>query len=79
MTIDRALEIFDMFSPTYVSPSDDEINESLTLVVTALRFMKMMQTATTCNTCAVRSSCNYAPAWGEQVRYNCPHYVKEMV
>lgn len=75
MTIDRALEIFDMFCPTY----DDEINESRTLAVTALRFMKMMQTATTCNTCAVRSSCNYAPAWGAQVRYNCPHYVKEMV
>ena len=28
-----------------------------------------------CNDCGNRS-CEYKPAWGESVRYNCPLYVK---
>ena len=75
MTIDRAIEIFDLFNPSHVSPSDDEIEASLQLATQALRFLKQMQDVPTCNTCAISASCEYSPAWGAQVRYNCPHHV----
>lgn len=29
----------------------------------------------TCNTCEIQNICQYAPGWGEPVRWNCPHFV----
>lgn len=59
------------------APSDQEIEESLHLATQALHFLKAMKDKPTCNTCAIINTCKYAPDWGEPVRYNCPHYVKE--
>ena len=28
----------------------------------------------TCNECGSRKDCQYAPEWGQSVRYNCPHF-----
>ena len=52
---------------------DDTINE-LSYAIEYLRAYKAMQETGNCNTCAVRG-CEYMPAWGDLVRYNCPHYV----
>lgn len=40
-------------------------------------FTKLFENTPTCNTCSIRTICKYVPAWGEQVRYNCPHYKGE--
>lgn len=79
MTIDRAIEIFNPYSPmtSENAPSDQEIEESLHLATYALRFLKTMKDKPTCNTCAIVHTCKYTPDWGAPVRYNCPHYVKE--
>ena len=31
-----------------------------------------------CNVCARHKDCQYAPAWGQMVRYNCPFYLKTL-
>lgn len=39
--------------------------------------IKLFEKTPTCNTCSIRAICKYVPDWGEQVRYNCPHYKGE--
>lgn len=73
MTIDRAIEIFDPDCPIPVKPG--ELEPAMYMAANALRFLKIMQGVPTCNTCAFSVSCGYSPAWGAQVRYNCPHHV----
>lgn len=36
----------------------------------------IIETGRDCNGCAAAKGCEYAPKPGEQVRYNCPHYVE---
>ena len=36
----------------------------------------IIETGRDCNGCAAARVCEYAPKPGEQVRYNCPHYVE---
>lgn len=73
MTIDRAIEIFDPDCPIQVKPG--ELEPAMYMAVNALRLLKIIQDVPTCNTCASAVSCKYSPAWGSQVRYNCPHHV----
>lgn len=43
-----------------------------------LKLLKRILDSGDCNSCAMlHSQCRYAPRIGEQVRYNCPFYVKE--
>ena len=44
-----------------------------------LKLLKRILDSGDCNSCAMlHSQCRYAPRIGEQVRYNCPLYVKEV-
>ena len=36
----------------------------------------IIETGRDCNGCAAAAACKYRPNPGEQVRYNCPHYVE---
>ncbi len=40
-----------------------------------MRFVDQIGKLPTCNDCASRKDCAYAPKWGQSVRYNCPHWV----
>lgn len=83
MTIDRAIAIIDPYSTTTEfsddAPTDEESLEAMHIAAMALRFLKAMKSAPTCNNCGKGNGCEYLPEWGKSVRYNCPHYVKEMV
>lgn len=42
-----------------------------------LSLLKNIQDSGDCNVCASKKDCQYAPKWGQMVRYNCPFYKKE--
>ena len=59
----------------------DDIN--LADIITELHYVADLLTVAhkitrmpNCNDCAL-ANCQYRPAWGMSVRYNCPLYVKE--
>lgn len=41
-----------------------------------LLLLKNIQDCGDCNVCANKKGCQYAPKWGQMVRYNCPFYKK---
>jgi hypothetical protein len=77
MTIDRAIEFAKLECSLLENFPIEEIKEYRDLIVLALQFMKQFENTSTCNTCSIRDLCKYTPPWGEQVRYNCPHYKGE--
>ena len=42
-----------------------------------LKLLKRILDSGDCNVCAIRKHCNVVPELGEQVRYNCPIFVKK--
>lgn len=41
-----------------------------------LKILKRILNSGDCNECAIQKMCNVRPEWGEQVRYNCPMFVR---
>ena len=56
----------------------DQIISDITYVRSCLKLLKAIQESGCCNDCHKQKCCNYKPQWGEQVRYNCPFYEKEV-
>lgn len=51
----------------------DHIIEDLEYITSCMRTYKaIMETGQNCNTCGKQKNCEYAPGWGQQIRYNCP-------
>ncbi len=44
-----------------------------------LKLLKRILESGDCNGCGIKKVCNVRPEWGEQVRYNCPMFVREEV
>lgn len=44
-----------------------------------LKLLKRILKSGDCNECAIQKMCNVRPEWGEQVRYNCPMFVRKEV
>lgn len=42
-----------------------------------LKLLKRILDSGDCNDCGIKKVCRVSPNYGEQVRYNCPLYVKE--
>ena len=42
-----------------------------------LKLLKRILESGDCNECVIQKVCNVRPKWGEQVRYNCPLFVRE--
>ena len=72
MTVNRAIEVLRREGTVWLS----EIQEAQRMGADAL---ELLASLSTCNECAyIRDAglhiCEYAPGWGERVRYNCPHF-----
>ena len=55
----------------------DETIRDVAYILDCLIALRRIQESGSCNDCICISSCDYKPKLGEQVRYNCPFYVKE--
>lgn len=44
-----------------------------------LKLLRRILESGDCNECAIQKMCNVRPEWGEQVRYNCPMFVRDEV
>ena len=44
-----------------------------------LKLLKRILDSGDCNVCAIKKHCRVVPKLGEQVRYNCPMFVKKEV
>ena len=55
-----------------MSRLDDVIVDVAYVLDTLRAYRDIVQTGC-CNSCR-RKNCECRPAWGEMVRYNCPHY-----
>ena len=44
-----------------------------------LKMLQRILKSGDCNECAIQKMCNVCPEWGEQVRYNCPMFVRDEV
>ena len=43
-----------------------------------VRYYERIASLPDCNNCGMANNgCRYLPKWGEEVRINCPHWVKE--
>ena len=56
----------------------DQVIADITYVRSCLKLLKTIQESGDCNICKKKRTCEYAPKWGEQVRYNCPFYEGEV-
>ena len=56
----------------------DKVIADITYVRSCLRLLKAITESGDCNICKKKKTCEYAPKWGEQVRYNCPFYEGEV-
>ena len=43
-------------------------------IIRALEFYDSMSHIHNCNDCGTPKGCMYRPAWGQPVRWNCPHW-----
>jgi len=50
-----------------------DIIKALNYIIDAVKFREKMRGTHNCNDCAFKG-CEYYPAWGESVRWNCPHW-----
>ena len=51
-----------------------DLADTLHYLADALRQLDRISSLPTCNECDKRSGCEYAPEWGDFVRYNCPFF-----
>lgn len=51
----------------------DDVIVDVAYVLDTLRAYRDIAKSGSCNSC-FRKNCECRPAWGEMVRYNCPHY-----
>ena len=54
-----------------------DIKSYLHHIITALDFYDRMANMPNCNDCGAPKGCQYRPAWGQPVRWNCPHWKEE--
>ena len=47
-------------------------------IIDVLRAYREIVNTGSCNECASKLTCQYCPKAGEIVRYNCPHYQKQV-
>ena len=55
---------------------DDAISTIGYIIDTLIAYRNIIETGD-CNECGLNRNCRYVPDPGEQVRYNCPFFVKE--
>lgn len=53
---------------------DGAIADVAYILDSLMAYRNIVQTGD-CNNCAIKGKCKYCPKPGQQVRYNCPHYV----
>lgn len=58
-----------------MSRLDDAIANVAYILDTLIAYRNIVQTGN-CNDCGKRTDCEYLPQVGEQVRMNCPFYMK---
>lgn len=55
-----------------------EFAELLRYVSDCISYYERIASLPDCNSCGLASEgCKYLPKWGEEVRINCPHWVRE--
>lgn len=52
----------------------DSIISDMYYVIDCLRALDEITKSGNCNTCGVRTKCQYAPPVGKLIRYNCPFF-----
>lgn len=60
-----------------MSEKSNNIIVALNYIIESVRFREKMRDTHNCNDCGAPKGCMYRPAWGQPVRWNCPHW-KEM-
>lgn len=55
---------------------NDAIYQMDYILCCLVAYRGIIETGRDCSGCAAARGCEYAPKPGEQIRYNCPHYVK---
>lgn len=53
---------------------DDAIRDRNRYQVLYNNIKEIYVSLNSCNDCFKGKTCEYAPKWGESVRYNCPHW-----
>ena len=56
---------------------NQEVNAYLEHITRALEFYDRMSHMHNCNDCGAPKGCMYRPAWGQPVRWNCPHWKEQ--
>lgn len=52
--------------------------ELLQYAADCIRYYERIASLPDCNNCGIApKGCMYLPKWGEEIRINCPHWVKE--
>ena len=51
-----------------------DLADALHYLADALRQLDIIVSLPTCNKCDKLGGCEYAPEWGDSVRYNCPFF-----
>lgn len=63
-----------------MSRFDQDREELIQMIMSICDYARLgykISTHNNCNTCGIRKTCEYAPEWGESVRWNCPLYPRE--
>ena len=61
-----------------MKPRLDTLIDDVRYVLNCLIELRNIQKLNNCNICARHHKCEWAPEWGEEVRFNCPHYTTEV-
>lgn len=56
----------------------DNLFMALRFLEDCLIFYRRMRDMPTCNECGKKKDCEFIPGWGERVRFNCPHFKKDV-
>ena len=59
-----------------MSRLDDAISNTAYILDSLMALRNIYETGRSCNECNVTAVCPYCPKPGQQVRYNCPFYMR---
>lgn len=74
MTLEEAIKYCEEVADTC---TDKQCADDHYQLATWLKMLKRILSSGDCNICGIRKVCQLKPNLGEQVRYNCPLFVKE--
>lgn len=77
MTIDQAIDILCNTALSGANKDMANIEQAVWTAVDGLIALKRIMASGDCNECDIKNVCQVVPPLGEQVRYNCPLFVRK--